>query len=205
MTKAAEHKIAFIGNTAVGKTSIISQFLYNTSSSDHQPTIGVDFLAKSVKIGETTRRIKIWDTAGQERFRSIIPSYLRDCTVVVLVFSIADLGTFQDLKFWHQVVSDVSRAVLFVVGNKVDLESQRAVTYEAALAYAEQVGASYRETSATAPINVEDLFMELANLPITQPVENAAAEVKEVTFEADGRARDETAGKGSAAAGGCFC
>jgi Ras-related protein Rab-6A len=163
---APEHKVVLIGSTAVGKTSIINQFMYNTANPDHQPTIGIDFFSKHVKKGDISARMQIWDTAGQEKFQALIPSYIRNSTVAVLVFAINDLDTFTDLKKWHQKVLEVASPILMVVGNKVDLEADRVVTAESAEEYAGSINAKYIETSARVPINIDDLFIQIAQIPL---------------------------------------
>lgn len=168
----SRHQVIFLGDTAVGKTSIISQYIYNTSNPDHQPTIGVDFFAKNIDIPDSnpprTVRMQIWDTAGQERFHAIIPSYIRSSTVVVLVFDITSLASFNSLSKWHQTVIDIAdpKVSFIVVGNKVDLEDNREVTTEKAESYSSTIKAKYIETSARTPINIEDLFLLIAKCPI---------------------------------------
>ena len=185
--KGPSHKVVFIGNTAVGKTSIISQFVYGTSSPEHQPTIGIDFLAKSVNDGTKTVRMQIWDTAGQEKFHALIPSYIRNSTVAVMVFDITSQTSFEDVKKWHRTVDDIANPTLVVVGNKVDLEDEREVTFEQANQYAQSINASYMETSARTPINITELFEMIAKIPIptdAEPtVEKAQPEVEKVDLK----------------------
>lgn len=168
----SRHQVIFLGDTAVGKTSIISQYIYNTSNPDHQPTIGVDFFSKNIDIPGSnpprTIRMQIWDTAGQERFHAIIPSYIRNSTVVVLVFDITSSNSFSDLVKWHQTVTNIAdpNVSFIVAGNKVDLEDNRNVPTEKAESYANSIKAKYIETSARTPINIDELFLLIANCPI---------------------------------------
>jgi small GTP-binding protein len=73
---------------AVGKTSLITRFMYDSFDNTYQATIGIDFLSKTMYLEDRTVRLQLWDTAGQERFRSLIPSYIRDSTVAVVVYDI---------------------------------------------------------------------------------------------------------------------
>ena len=187
--KNPSHRVVFIGDTAVGKTSIINQYVYNTSSADHQPTVGIDFFCQAVRDGDRTIRMQIWDTAGQEKFHALIPSYIRNSTVAVLVFDITSQQSFEDLKKWHKTVSDIADPSLVVVGNKVDLESSRAVTDEQARQYADSIKAPYMETSARTPINIPELFTMIAKLPIPSetgatPADHAEPEVEKVDIKA---------------------
>jgi Ras-related protein Rab-6A len=169
-----KHKIIAIGNTAVGKTSIINQFVYGATTAQHQPTVGIDFFAKVVTVGDAPIRLQLWDTAGQEKFHSLIPTYIRTSSVALLVYDITNRQTFDDLKQWHKMVLDTSAPALFVVGNKLDLEASRAVPAEEAKAWAQSVSATYFETSAMTPLNIQELFLAVAEIPLPDDAGGAA-------------------------------
>lgn len=80
-------KLVFLGEQSVGKTSLITRFMYDSFDNTYQATIGIDFLSKTMYLEDRTVRLQLWDTAGQERFRSLIPSYIRDSTVAVVVYA----------------------------------------------------------------------------------------------------------------------
>ena len=82
-----KYKVVFLGKQSVGKTSLITRFMYDSFDNTYQATIGIDFLSKTMYLEDRTVRLQLWDTAGQERFRSLIPSYIRDSTVAVVVYS----------------------------------------------------------------------------------------------------------------------
>lgn len=82
-------KLVFLGEQCVGKTSIITRFMYDNFDTKYQATIGIDFLAKTMYLDDRTVRLQLWDTAGQERFRSLIPAYIRDCTIAIVVYDIS--------------------------------------------------------------------------------------------------------------------
>jgi GTPase SAR1 family protein len=84
----AKYKLVFLGDQGVGKTSIITRFMYDTFDNAYQATIGIDFLSKTMYMEDRTVRLQLWDTAGQERFRSLIPSYIRDSSVAVVAYDI---------------------------------------------------------------------------------------------------------------------
>ncbi|XP_062582623.1 ras-related protein Rab-6A-like [Saccostrea cucullata] len=81
-------KLVFLGEQSVGKTSLITRFMYDSFDNTYQATIGIDFLSKTMYLEDRTIRLQLWDTAGQERFRSLIPSYIRDSSVAVVVYDI---------------------------------------------------------------------------------------------------------------------
>lgn len=84
----SKYKLVFLGDQSVGKTSIITRFVYDKFDVNYQATIGIDFLTKTQYLEDRSVRLQLWDTAGQERFRSLIPSYIRDSSVAVVVYDI---------------------------------------------------------------------------------------------------------------------
>ena len=159
------HKVIFVGDSAVGKTAIINQYIYGSACSEHQPTVGIDFFAKMIKNGNQSVRMQIWDTAGQEKFHSLIPSYVRNSTVAVFVYDITSRASFDNLDKWHKMVTDLADPALIVVGNKSDLESERAVSADDGRKFAEEHKAQFIETSARTKANVNELFTLVGQTP----------------------------------------
>jgi Ras-related protein Rab-6A len=149
--------------------------MYDKFDASYQATIGIDFLSKTLYLEDRTVRLQLWDTAGQERFRSLIPSYIRDSSVAVVVYDVTSRASFDSVPRWVQEVraergGDV---VVFVVGNKTDLVERRQVSIEEGDARARELGVSFVETSAKAGFNVKALFRKIAaSLP---GLEGAAA------------------------------
>ncbi|OHS96372.1 Ras family protein [Tritrichomonas foetus] len=160
------HKAVLIGDSAVGKTSIVNQYIFNSCSPEHQATIGINFFTKILTEGNTNIKLQIWDTAGQEKFHSLIPSYIRNSTVAILVYDITSRISFENLQKWHQIVINSSNPACIVVGNKLDLESERQIAYEEGQKFASQIKASFIETSARTPSNIQELFSQVAAIPI---------------------------------------
>jgi Ras-related protein Rab-6A len=104
----SKYKVVFLGDQGTGKTSIIKAFIYNSFDAAYQATIGIDFLSKTLTLDDRTVRLQIWDSAGQERFRSLIPSYIRDSSVAVVVYDIASKYTLEAriLKIGKNTVGD---------------------------------------------------------------------------------------------------
>ncbi|XP_077092397.1 ras-related protein Rab-41 isoform X1 [Siphateles boraxobius] len=157
-------KLVFLGEQSVGKTSLITRFMYDSFDNTYQATIGIDFLSKTMYLEDRTIRLQLWDTAGQERFRSLIPSYIRDSAAAVVVYDIANLNSFQQTSKW---IDDVrtergSDVIIMLVGNKTDLADKRQVTLDAAEKKARDLGVMYIETSAKAGYNVKQLFRRVA-------------------------------------------
>ena len=162
-------KLVFLGEQCVGKTSLITRFMYDSFDSTYQATIGIDFLSKTMYLEDRTVRLQLWDTAGQERFRSLIPSYIRDSSVAVVVYDITNAKSFQQTTKW---IDDVrtergSDVIIMLVGNKTDLADKRQVSMEDGEKKAKELNVMFIETSAKAGYNVKQLFRRIAqSLPI---------------------------------------
>ncbi|ODQ56071.1 ras-domain-containing protein [Saitoella complicata NRRL Y-17804] len=157
-------KLVFLGEQSVGKTSLITRFMYDDFNDTYQATIGIDFLSKTMYLEDRTVRLQLWDTAGQERFRSLIPSYIRDSSVAVVVYDVTNRNSFQNTAKW---VDDVraergSDVIIVLVGNKTDLNDKRQVTPEEGEKKAKEFGVMFVETSAKAGHNVKTLFRRIA-------------------------------------------
>jgi Ras-related protein Rab-6A len=161
----AKYKLVFLGDQSVGKTSIITRFMYDNFDRHYQATIGIDFLSKTMYLEDRTVRLQLWDTAGQERFRSLIPSYIRDSSVAVVVYDVSNRASFLNTAKW---VEDVraergNDVVICLVGNKTDLgNDKRQVSTEEGEERARKDGLMFMECSAKAGYNVKSLFRKLA-------------------------------------------
>ncbi|XP_023824639.1 ras-related protein Rab-6A isoform X1 [Salvelinus sp. IW2-2015] len=157
-------KLVFLGEQSVGKTSLITRFMYDSFDNTYQATIGIDFLSKTMYLEDRTVRLQLWDTAGQERFRSLIPSYIRDSTVAVVVYDITNVNSFQQTTKW---IDDVrtergSDVIIMLVGNKTDLADKRQVAIEEGERKAKELNVMFIETSAKAGYKVKQLFRRVA-------------------------------------------
>lgn len=161
----AKYKLVFLGDQSVGKTSIITRFMYDNFDRHYQATIGIDFLSKTMYLEDRTVRLQLWDTAGQERFRSLIPSYIRDSSVAVVVYDVSNRASFLNTSKW---VDDVrvergNDVVICLVGNKTDLgNDKRQISTEEGEERAKKDGLLFMECSAKAGYNVKSLFRKLA-------------------------------------------
>ncbi|KAH1267338.1 Ras-related protein RABH1b [Glycine max] len=160
----AKYKLVFLGDQSVGKTSIITRFMYDKFDNTYQATIGIDFLSKTMYLEDRTVRLQLWDTAGQERFRSLIPSYIRDSSVAVIVYDVASRQTFLNTAKWIEEVRTErgSDVIIVLVGNKTDLVEKRQVSIEEGEAKARELNVMFIETSAKAGFNIKALFRKIA-------------------------------------------
>ena len=158
-------RLALLGDSAVGKTSIISTLLGYEFNEDFISTIGWDKRKKTIKL-ENGKDIElsIWDTAGQERFHSIALKVIRKAQGIVVVFDLTKRETFESVANWLDVIKENFNEVTIVLfGNKCDCESIRQVTTEEATQFAQKKNMPYFETSAKKNINIEDGFSKIAN------------------------------------------
>mmetsp|Transcript_4676 Transcript_4676/g.6916 ORF Transcript_4676/g.6916 Transcript_4676/m.6916 type:complete len:219 (+) Transcript_4676:118-774(+) len=160
-----KYKLVFLGDQSVGKTSLIKRFMYDSFDTSYKATVGLDFLSKTMYLDNRTIRLQLWDTAGQERFRSIIPSYIRNASVAIVVYDITDRKSFLSAPKWlDDVKKDRGNDVLIMlVGNKTDLaEEQRMVSTEEGQQFAKEWNVMFIETSAKMGYNVKALFSRIA-------------------------------------------
>ncbi|XP_014803809.1 PREDICTED: ras-related protein Rab-6A [Calidris pugnax] len=164
-------KLVFLGEQSVGKTSLITRFMYDSFDNTYQATIGIDFLSKTMYLEDRTIRLQLWDTAGQERFRSLIPSYIRDSAAAVVVYDITNVNSFQQTTKW---IDDVrtergSDVIIMLVGNKTDLADKRQVSIEEGERKAKELNVMFIETSAKAGYNVKQVSEVLAASSLESP------------------------------------
>ncbi len=156
-------KVIVIGDGAVGKTTLSTHFTFSKFIEYYKMTIGVDFFAKDVKIGKDVVRLQIWDMAGQEKFAFMRPNYYDGASGGFLVYDVTRPETFKDLDMWlHEVYKRCGKIPLFLLGNKIDLETRK-VKNSQAEQYAEKQGLTYYETSAKTGECVFDVFSKLAH------------------------------------------
>ncbi|KAL4375984.1 hypothetical protein GQ457_02G000050 [Hibiscus cannabinus] len=200
-----KYKLVFLGDQSVGKTSIISRFMYDKFDNNYQATIGIDFLSKTMYLEDRTVRLQLWDTAGQERFRSLIPSYIRDSSVAVIVYDVASSQSFLNTSNWIEEVraergSDV---IIMLVGNKTDLVDKRQVSVEEGEVKAREINVMFVEASAKAGFNIKALFRKIATaLP---GMETLSSTKQEDMVDVNLKSSNTSASQSQQESGGCVC
>lgn len=158
-------KYILIGDSGVGKSSTLLQYTDKKFNVTYDITIGVDYGTKDMMIDKKRVKILVWDTAGQESFRAITRSYYRDTCCVVLMYDIISRKSFDSVNKWLIDVQKLSvNPVLILVGNKLDLEQKRCVTYEEGEEFAKNHNMFFLETSAKTGANIEHVFLDTANV-----------------------------------------
>ncbi|KAJ5071690.1 ras-related protein rab-5c [Anaeramoeba ignava] len=157
-------KLVLLGESAVGKSSIVLRFCKGQFFSNQEPTIGAAFLSQKIKVGNSMIKLQIWDTAGQERYHSLAPMYYRGSAAAIVVYDITSKDSFERAKVWVEELASqaTSNILIALAGNKVDLENQRVVSYKEGEKYAEELGLIFCETSAKSGQGITLLFTDIA-------------------------------------------
>ncbi|GFP86238.1 RAS-related protein raba6b [Phtheirospermum japonicum] len=158
-------KTVLVGDSAVGKSNLLSRFAKNEFCLESKPTIGVKFAYRNIRVGDKIIKAQIWDTAGQERFRAITSSYYRGALGALLVYDVTRRPTFESLRKWLKELREYGSPdmVIVVVGNKSDLVGSRVVNLEDGQCLAQLENLSFMETSAKENLNVEEAFLQMIN------------------------------------------
>lgn len=171
-------KLVLIGDSGVGKSSLLLRFADDNFTDSYISTIGVDFRFRTITIDKKTVKLQIWDTAGQERFRTITSAYYRGADGIIMVYDVTNLDSFDHVEEW---LSEVDRYAndntsKLLVGNKADKVDEKQVTEEKAQRFAEKLGISFLETSAKTATNVEAAFHTMAEELIKNRMANQSAQ-----------------------------
>jgi Ras-related protein Rab-5C len=162
--KTCQFKLVLLGESAVGKSSLVLRFVKGQFHEYQESTIGAAFLTQTVCIDDNTVKFEIWDTAGQERYHSLAPMYYRGAQAAIIVYDITSQESFLKAKTW---VKELQRQasptiVIALAGNKADLAQKRVIEFQEAEQYASENGLLFMETSAKTAMNVNDIFLAIA-------------------------------------------
>lgn len=167
MAKAYDYlfKLLLIGDSGVGKTSVLFRFSDDAFNSTFISTIGIDFKIRTIELGDKKIKLQIWDTAGQERFRTITTAYYRGAMGILLVYDITNEKSFENIKTWIKNIEQHASADVekMILGNKCDMEDKRKITKEQGEQLAKEYNVKFMETSAMNRTNVEKAFTEIAS------------------------------------------
>ncbi|TFL03413.1 GTP-binding protein RAB5 [Pterulicium gracile] len=171
MSKQFQFKLVLLGESAVGKSSLVLRFVKDQFDDYRESTIGAAFLTQTVTLDDGAAvKFEIWDTAGQERYKSLAPMYYRNANCAVVVYDITQSSSLEKARTWiRELQRQADRSIVIALcGNKADLEERRQVTQEEAKKYAEEEGLMWSETSAKSGDGVQEIFTEIAKkLPLT--------------------------------------
>ncbi|SNX82157.1 probable GTP-binding protein ypt5 [Melanopsichium pennsylvanicum] len=176
-SRQLQFKLVLLGESAVGKSSLVLRFVKDQFDDYRESTIGAAFLTQTVSLdAQTTVKFEIWDTAGQERYKSLAPMYYRNANCAVVVYDITQASSLDKAKAWIRELQRQAdpNIIIALAGNKADLAStRRAILTEDAQKYAHDEGLLFLETSAKDSSNVSELFTMIARkLPLEQATDS---------------------------------
>ena len=166
--KENSFKILILGESKVGKSSVLNMLTEKTFTETLPPTLGIDYKIFNLTTGGVDVKLQIWDTAGQERFRSITENFYRGCQGILLVFDLSDFDSFEKIKGWlNNIYEKADRSIVIcLVGNKLDLKDTAGVELVNSteiLTLCESHGIKYFPVSAKRNLNIIESFTHLAN------------------------------------------
>ena len=161
-------KVVLLGESGVGKTSIISQFTANKFNPRCPTSVSAQFISKIIKFPQYNKSIKfdIWDTVGQEKYRSLAKIFYKDALIIIFVYDITTEFSFTAIKdFWFKETNENADndPILALVANKVDLYKDEKITNDMGKAYADEINAIFQNTSALSNSGIDKLFENLGN------------------------------------------
>uniref|UniRef100_A0A7S0Q732 Uncharacterized protein n=1 Tax=Coccolithus braarudii TaxID=221442 RepID=A0A7S0Q732_9EUKA len=164
--KVTEVKLVLLGDSNVGKSSLVLRFVRNQFNAEQVTTVGAAFLQAPVPLEDSDDKIQfgIWDTAGSERYKTLAPMYYRGAEAAIIVYDIRDFESFEGAKTWVKELKLYGQpnVVIALAANKCDMEEYRVVSTQEGQAYADAHEMSYFETSAKTNSNVRKMFVDLA-------------------------------------------
>ena len=158
------HKIIFVGDACTGKTSIINRIIDNPFNDTYEVSIGIDFMSKNIRFRGQNIKIQIWDSAGQEKYKGLIPSYVRNSSIVFIVYDVSHRDSFDNVGNWISFVKNIEKTTMILCGNKIDLS--REVETSEGEELAKREGLLFFECSAKTNENIKNMFFSsIAILP----------------------------------------
>ena len=157
-------KILLLGDSEVGKSCFLMRYSDNVFIDNYITTIGLDYKLKSVKLDNgKTIKVQLWDTAGQDKYRTIAKNYFKGSHGILLLYDITKTNSFENIREWiRDIKEEVSeKAIIFLIGNKIDLEEQRKISKEKGVELAEEYKIPFFEASAKSGENVDEVFKAL--------------------------------------------
>ena len=153
-------KALLIGDSTVGKTSIIGKYLDKNFSDKTKNTVGIDFKNIKLKIDDENIYLQLWDTAGQEKYRSMTTSYYRGVNIIIIVFDVTNKISFEHVKDWIDNINNFAKmnVIKILVGNKIDLNDLRVISFDDGKKVADFYSIKYYETSAKTREGIVEMF-----------------------------------------------
>ena len=159
-------KIIFVGDSGVGKTTMINRINNEEFKDLNESSVGIDYYSKNIKFGGEELTLQIWDTAGQEKYRGLIPTYARNAVLAFIIYDISSKKSFENLTEWINYLNSIEKMPMIICGNKIDLFDDRQVTKEEGEEFAKKNNVVFFEVSAKTNENMNYmLYRSIAELP----------------------------------------
>ena len=159
-------KIIFVGDSGVGKTTLINRINNEEFKDLNESSVGIDYYSKNIKFGGEELTLQIWDTAGQEKYRGLIPTYARNAVLAFIIYDISSKKSFENLTEWINYLNSIEKMPMIICGNKIDLVVDRQVTKEEGEKFAKKNNLVFFEVSAKTNENMNYmLYRSIAELP----------------------------------------
>lgn len=196
-------KLVSLGEQSVGKTSLVTRWMYDSFEDHYQATIGIDFLSKTLYVDEQCVRLQIWDTAGQERFQSLTPAYIRDSSIALIVYDVSDKISFDKVEKWTESVrTERGKAVtIILVANKINLIHDRIISTKNGEEKAKKLDVLFIETSAKSGYNVKKMFQAVVAKALAATKKTLTVEVKPITVPLPSSSEKDS----TSSQEGCWC
>ena len=159
-------KILLLGDSEVGKSCFLMRYSDNVFVENYITTIGLDYKLKNVKLDSgKTIKVQLWDTAGQDKYRTIAKNYFKGSHGILLLYDITKQSSFDNIREWVRDIKEEvnEKAILFLIGNKIDMEDQRKIPKEKGVELAEEFKIPFFEASAKSGENVDEVYKALYN------------------------------------------
>ena len=179
-------KVTLLGDSGVGKSSIIARYISGVFSNGIVTTAGVSYSQKIIEKDDNKLRLNIWDTAGQEKYRSLGKKYYKDAFIIVIVYDITSKDSFDAIKTtWYAEVKKFGEKynILAIVGNKSDLYEDEKVSEDEAREYAKEIGANFFVVSACSGDGIDEMFCQLADIYLSAEFEAKKNELNVINRE----------------------
>ena len=190
-------QLLIIGDSSVGKTSILSRYANGTFSANYLATVGLDNFTKDETIDGKNVRIKIWDTAGQERYKALTKGFFRNAQGIMIVYDVTNQETYENVKFWIESIktnigAELDNIPIIIIGNKID--SDREVNKDTASKFCEEKNYPYYETSAKTGENIDTTIRDLVKLVLKGNSDNKENNNDNIKINAKEHKKSEKSG-----------
>ena len=190
-------QLLIVGDSYVGKTSILSRYANGTFNENYLSTLGLDSYSKDETINGKTIRVNVWDTAGQERYKALTKGFFRNAQGIMVVFDVTNQETFENVKYWIESIktnigSEIEKTPIIIIGNKID--SEREFEKDVAVKFCKEANYPYYETSAKTGENIDSTIIDLVKLVLNCNSDNKNNNNENIKIKAEEHKNNKKSG-----------